>query len=384
MTPRKIDLYILRETLGPLLVGIFVFSFILLSGKALTLADMIVTRGVPAMQVGKLLFFLLPSFLMFTTPLAFLLAALMAIGRLSADGEITALKASGVSLPTIARPIFLLACMTSAATAFLTLHALPDSHSRFRNLLFQTAQQNATLSLQAGRFNENFNGLTIYAETVDDKLGRLSHVFISDGRQPDAPSIITANQGQLVSEPEQRRLLMRLQDGSIHRPKPGTSEVQSIRFSAYDIGLDLKTASTAELNRPVKDKELGMSALLDRFNGPHDVAARIEFHRRLALPAAPIIFALVAIPLGLINQRAGKGAGLTTALATFLGYYLLYSLAKSLAEAGLFWPGPAMWFANTVLLIIGLYLFRQALLERPLWPEWLIRTSQFLRHGSAT
>src|SRR5512137_1242649 len=98
-------LYLLKEVLPIFFIGILTFTFMLLMDKILKLIELIVTRGVSLSQILMLLFFISPSFLVFTIPMGVLLGILLALGRLSADSEIVALKASGFSLYQLFIPV---------------------------------------------------------------------------------------------------------------------------------------------------------------------------------------------------------------------------------------------------------------------------------------
>src|SRR4030066_538445 len=100
-------LYILKEVFPIFLIGLMVFTIILLMDKILKLIELIVTRGVSLTQILMLLLFISPSFLIFTIPMAFLLGTLLSFGRLSGDSEITAFKASGMSLYQLYLPVLL-------------------------------------------------------------------------------------------------------------------------------------------------------------------------------------------------------------------------------------------------------------------------------------
>ena len=104
-----IDRYVWKELLVPFLLGIFVFTFLLLLDKIFDLTDLIINKGVPIPLVILLLTYILPAFLVLTIPIGFLLAILVAFGRLSADMEIVALKASGVSPLRLLRPVLVFA-----------------------------------------------------------------------------------------------------------------------------------------------------------------------------------------------------------------------------------------------------------------------------------
>src|SRR5574340_988055 len=90
--------YIFKEITVPFLLGMATFTSVLLMGRLLKLADLVVAKGVPLASILRMVFYLLPYFCLVTIPMAFLLAVLLAFGRLSADSEVTAMKACGVGL----------------------------------------------------------------------------------------------------------------------------------------------------------------------------------------------------------------------------------------------------------------------------------------------
>ncbi len=94
----RLDRYILSEILGPLALGFFVFTFILLLQALFKFARLIISSGVEATVVGKLLLLTLPSIVVMTIPMALLFSILIAVGRLSSDSELVAIRAAGVSL----------------------------------------------------------------------------------------------------------------------------------------------------------------------------------------------------------------------------------------------------------------------------------------------
>ncbi|MEI7816060.1 MAG: LptF/LptG family permease [Desulfuromonadales bacterium] len=102
---RILSFYIIREISSLFLLGITIFTMVLLMGRLISLTDLVVSRGVPLADVSRMILYLIPSFLVFTIPMAFLLAVLLAFGRLSADNEIVVIKASGISLFQVMPPV---------------------------------------------------------------------------------------------------------------------------------------------------------------------------------------------------------------------------------------------------------------------------------------
>ena len=89
-----------------------------------------------------------------------------------------------------------------------------------------------------------------------------------------------------------------------------------------------------------------------------------ELHSRFAFPFASLVFAVVAVPLGMQNRRSGKSAGFSTSIGVLLAYYVVQSLLRTLAEKGSLPPALAMWLPNIIFLGLGWYLLSMASQER--------------------
>lgn len=354
-----------------MLLGMVVFTFVLLLGRLLKLVELVINKGVPLLDIVRLFFSLLPTFLVLTIPLAFLLGVMLGFGRLSADREILALKASGVSLYQMVRPVVLLSLPACLLTAAMTLYLRPASETFFRQQLFDIATSRASIGLQPQVFNDDFDNLVLYANRIDDHSGVMEQVFISDERDSSAPAIIVAQKGRLVSDSRSQKLLMRLEDGSLHRQPQGDAggdeTYQVLRFSSYDVNLDLEQQTTTGKKRRRRIKELSLAELRGAIAAATTEKRRellAELHTRLVLPAAPLLFALLGVPLGIQPHRSGRGGNFALALGVFLCYYLLLSFADTLvADGG--WPAATLWVPSLLFLLSGLYLLYRAAIERP-------------------
>src|SRR6266498_3611199 len=119
-----IHFYLFREIAAPFLLGFAVFTFVLLMGKLLKLAELVITKGVPFSDMLRLVTYMLPSFCVITIPMSFLLAVLLAFGRLSADCEITAMKASRIGIYGLLPPVLVFAFLTFIISLYITIYAL--------------------------------------------------------------------------------------------------------------------------------------------------------------------------------------------------------------------------------------------------------------------
>jgi len=387
MSAVRIHRYIAREIVVPTLLGLTIFTFVLLMGRILKLVELVINKGIPAWEVAKLFGYLLPSFLVITIPLAFLLGVLLGFSRLSADSETIALKAAGVSLYGMLKPVLLLAALASLTTAYLTLYAGPSGNSAFRTQVFQIATSRASAGFQARVFNDEFDGLVLYASEIQERSGVLEGVFISDERVGTTPSIILARTGRVIPDRDALTLTLRLEDGTIHRrpTSKGGNNYQVINFNTYEINLNLGQQMPDTPQRRKKESELSNSELLAAREGAQDPEERnsliVEWHRRLILPLAPLLFGLVGLPLGIRSQRTGRGGGFATGLVVFLVYYLMLSFAETLAVEGGLYPIPIIW-APTVLFLVGslVLLYLSAQEKQPLLYDRLLEGVRRIGH----
>jgi lipopolysaccharide export system permease protein len=388
MSTARIHRYIAREIALPTLIGLLVFTFVLLMGRILKLVELVVNKGVPLGEMLQLFAYLLPAFLVITIPLAFLLGVLLGFGRLSADNEIVALKGSGIPLYGMLRPVLVLALLCTLGTAWLTLYGNPSGQSAFRDQVFEIARSRANVGILPRVFNDEFEGLVLYAGDIDERRGEMSGVFISDERIGATPAVILAGRGRVISDPEQRILTLRLENGTIHRrpvDKQGDT-YQVIGFTTYDINLNMGQQLDEAGGRQKKLREFPLPELwakLESAQTPEERRPlRVELHKRFALPLAPLVFALVGVPLGIRTQRSGKGGGFATALAIFMAYYICATFGETLALESGFPPLATLWAPNLLFFLAGLALLRRAARERPLpAQEWLEQRLRSWRQG---
>ncbi|HDS05718.1 MAG TPA: LptF/LptG family permease, partial [Deltaproteobacteria bacterium] len=129
--------YIFKEIAIAFFMILFVLTFVLLMGKILQVMDLMVNKGVSFFSIAKIIIFLLPSFLTLTIPVALLIAILITVGKFSADNEITALKASGVSLLQIFYPVAVASLIAFVFTMFTSQVLMPKSNFATKNILFE-------------------------------------------------------------------------------------------------------------------------------------------------------------------------------------------------------------------------------------------------------
>ncbi len=362
---RIINFYIIREIAGLFLLGLVIFTLVLLMGRLIKLTEMVISHGVPLADVGWMIICLLPTFLVYTIPMAFLLAVLLSFGRLSSDNEFTVMKACGVSLLQIMPPVLLCGLVASAIGLYVGVIGVPWGNQSFTNTSYSMLQQNVASTIREKVFWDDIPGVVIYTEHYDEERRTLSQVLIFDGREASRPLTIFADSGVIGGTRNPREMRLSLGNGSIH-VKGKDHEYRMIDFGEYVMTLSAPGA-TNSMNRNPRDMD---NTELRNFIASPQTPQRLrlkmsgELHSRYALPFASLVFAVVAVPLGLQNRRSARSFGFSISIAVLLMYYVLLSLMSTMAERGTLPAAVALWLPNLIFLIMGCLLLRAVSLER--------------------
>lgn len=360
-----INRYIFKEIAFPFIIILLVLTFVLLMGKIMQIMDLVINKGVNVFSIARIIVFLLPSFMLFTIPIALLIAILIAMGRLSADNEITAIKTSGISLMQIFYPVAIASLITFILAVFISYFLVPQSNFATKRLLFNIAQQNASIGIKEKVFNSDFKDFLIYAEKIPVNRNYMEGVIISDNRMIGEQNTILAKKAILVSDAESMTVKLKLEDGSIHTVSSDLKHYRKIDFTSYEINLDLSTA-LANLDESSKTStEMTVSELLERMKKPGlDKAAvrelAIEVHKKFSIPLSCLFFGLLALPLGIRSHRSVKSRGFAVGLIVVASYYLLRIGGEALAETGYLSPEVGVWTPTLVFALVGTYLLYMA------------------------
>jgi LPS export ABC transporter permease LptG len=381
VTPRAVpvlDRYLIRELVSPFFFALALFTFFLVIDRIYQLTGLVITKGVPLHLVLQLLVYMLPSFFAHTLPMALLVAVLLAGGRLAGDLEIIAFKAAGVSVLRLFRPVVVTAAIVAAVTGVLTLLVNPAANEEFQRQLFRIFQSRAISGLQERVFNTTFGDVVVYVEDVSASQVALRGVLVSDERDPKISRIITAREGRLLSDEANRRLTLRLINGAVNEADEvpaapqapggspgntggaaGAARYRYTNFSLYDMTLSVESPLKGALRGSDKpERDMSTSALRRRIaEAGADTSTRaayaVELHKRLALPVAAFVFALVAFPLAVRSHRGGRSVALVGSLSILVSYYLVLTTLEGMALGQRVPAGLAIWLPNIAFCAIG-------------------------------
>jgi LPS export ABC transporter permease LptG/LPS export ABC transporter permease LptF len=365
---RLLDRYIAREVASHGILGLAVFTFVFFVPQLVRLMDLVVRHSGSLWSISLLFLCTIPPGLAFTLPIGVLVGVLIGLGRLSADSEIVALHASGVSLRRLLLPIGIVAVLTTGLTLLTTFWLSPLALRTAANLEQELISSQAPYAVQPRVFDERFPKFILYVQDVEAAATHWRGVFLASsagataGLFPDSSShqqqssVTIAEDARVLLNPAQHQIDLHLGSGSTHEYDPHTPDQYNVTtFGETDIPVDFSGVATPAKNRTLSAAEQPVDSLL-KDKGPSWLASRIEFQRRVAFPAACIVFALLGVPMGVRPRRGGRAGGLILTLILVGAYYFLFVTGDHLAAQGRMTPFIGVWAGNIVALLLGIVL----------------------------
>src|ERR1700691_1865666 len=356
---RLLDKYIGREVGSHAILGLAVFTFVFFVPQLVRLMDLVVRHSGGVFTVALIFLCSLTPVLAFTIPMAVLVGVLIGLGRLSADSEIVALRASGISLRRLLVPIGFVALGCSLGTLILTFWLSPAAIRTLQSLEARLLLTQAPYAIQPRVFNEQIPHYILYVQDVEAAATRWHGVFLASSGQASTTSVTIAQDAQVVANAGNNKFELHLGSGSTHEYDPRAPQHYNVTtFGQSEIPVEISSPVAGPKNVAVSDSERSISELLAE-KGPRWRDARVEFHRRIAFPAACLIFALLGVPIGVRPRRGGRAAGLILTLVLIGGYYFLFVTGAHMAQQGSVAPWAGIWAGNIAGLILGMIFLRR-------------------------
>ncbi len=354
---RLIDRYICREVVSHASLGLAVFTFVFFIPQLVRFMELFVGHSGSLHNVILLFLCTLPPVFAVTLPMAVLVGVLIGLGRLSADSEIVALHACGISLRRLLVPIGFVALTACAANLAITFWLSPAALRTVRRIEGQILISQAPFAIEPRVFDERLPHLVLYVQDVAAAATHWRGVFLAS-TTGEGTSITTAQSASIMRGPGDQ-LDIHLGEGSTHEYDPRHPDRYNVTtFGDSDLALDISHVALPRklISLPVSQQRV--SALLTD-HGPHAREARVELQRRAAFPVACLVFALIGVPIGVRPRRGGRAAGLILTLALIGGYYFLFVYGAHLAAQGQISVWIGVWAANIVMAGLGLILFHR-------------------------
>ncbi|MFA6216930.1 MAG: LptF/LptG family permease [Candidatus Omnitrophota bacterium] len=349
--------YILNEFIGPLILGLFVLTFVMVLGNLVKIADLVINKGVDIFSVSKLFMYMIPYLLTYTLPISTLVAVLLSLGRLSSDNEIIAIRASGINMFNIALPLLTVGLILSLILVIFNDRVIPYAHFATRKTLMEIGIKNPTAALEPGVFINSFDQYILFIYSIEQN--KLNNIRIYEPQGDNKPTrIIVAKKGEFISIPEKNMIKLKLIDGTADEPDPNNpNNFYKLNFKNYFMSLNLSQLRDKDkIDKKPKDmtiQELSLEVTKLKKQGVDPTPLLTEINEKISLAFACFVFILLGMPLAVITRRREKSINFGIAFLIVGVYYLLLLASEALSLQGYLNPEIALWLPNIIFGLVG-------------------------------
>ena len=346
---KTLDRYLIREMLGPFLLGVVGFIMVLAVDLLFTMADLIINKGVPLWAVLKLMLYKLPSLLVLTFPVSTLFGTVMALGRLCKDNEMIALRTSGVTIFRIARPILAVGLLVSVLAFVTNEQIVPYANHVSNNLIRQIIYKQPLPEVKDNVFFKDAHNRYYYAKRINLKLKTMEQVMVYELTDEKFPRVILADTAAFSGR------LWELKNGVIHRYDAKGYLSYEAAFTELKLNVtdDILNFSDQKNYTDMDRKELGDLIKKLGQGGANTKELVTELYLRYSIPLTCLVFALVGIPFSLSSPRQGQTWGVIVTIVFMFTFYVFASVFRSLGRGGLLLPAVAAFTPQVTFLLIG-------------------------------
>ncbi len=386
---KTLHTYLLWQILASLLMTVMVFTLVLLLGNALKeILPLLVSGQVSFGTVGTAIGLLIPFVWIFALPMGMLTATLLIFGRFSADQELTAVRASGISLLSITSPILLLSLALCGVSALVNMEIGPRCRVAYTSMIFNLQAEFSSAQLPEGRFITDFPGYMFYVGK--NRKGLLQEVIVFQLKdETNVTWSVRAPRGKLELDPSNQRATLRLYDAKIIDITEGRGGQTSGVLGETTLPLDLKPKARRSTKPQISDMTFEqlwaeLNYLERRVSFPLNLKGltkeqvwnkRVEMayqrremvmpvvfqiHRRVAFSFACFGFTLVGIPLGIRMHRRETNIGIAIALLLVAVYYSFILVGSALETKPEYAPHLIVWIPNLLFQAVGAVLLWRA------------------------
>lgn len=379
--------YLVCQVLASLLLTVAVFTFVLLIGDGLKeILPLLIGGQVRFGVVLEAIGLLIPFFWVYALPMGLLTATLLVFGRFSADQELTAARASGISLLSLVTPVLLLSLFCCGVSAWINMDLGPRSRVASKDILFRARSELANVQFPEGRFIRDIPGYIFYVDKNHN--GNLQDVMVVVLQNETSPSTsIHAPRGRLETDSRGKQLMLHLFDArsvtlnGTHTTigsspelvlnfnlNAATNRVSKLSISdmtfwqlrdemndlkrRLDLPLVTVEASSMEPSAQLHEAEKQRERLIEPI--------RVAMHRQIAFSFACFSFTLIGIPLGIRVHRRETNIGVAMALVLVVIYYSFIMLGGSLSSRPELMPHLIFWAPNFIFQAVGAVLLWRA------------------------
>jgi lipopolysaccharide export system permease protein len=344
---------VVKELLGPLLAGQFGLD-----------------------TFARLVALLLPFAISYALPMGMLTGVLLTLGRLSADSEITAMRAAGVSVMRIARPVFILGAIGTALAFYVNFESMPWARQQYYREFASAVRANPLRIIVPKTFIRDFAGCVLYVGEKEgavlrdiwiwelDKESRVRRLVRAEAGRLDFDEATNSLVPTLVHAKAEERDADDPEDFRKSPKTPSVDRVEEVRISLekyFGRNIERKKddwllygdlrAKQERLAREPVTPETAKAKARERMN------LSLIVQERMTMSAAVFCFALIGVPLGIKVSRRETSANLGISLLLVLGFYMMTVVIRWLDRHPEYRPDLLLWAPNLIFLALGVWLF---------------------------
>ncbi len=383
---RTLHAYLTRQILAALVITVMVFTFVLLLGNALKeILPLLVNHQLGFGMMAEAAGLLIPFAWVFALPMGMLTATLLVFGRFSADHELTAVRASGISLLSLISPILLLSLALCALSALVNMEIGPRCRVAYTKIMYNLRLTLTGAQLPEGRYIKDFPDYILYVGK--NRNGNLEDVLIWESKdETNNVSFLRAARGKFEVDAADKRIILHLYDGKRVDMRGGGMELGAFKELAL-VRTNLLDQPTFQpkisdmtsgqlwdelhdweerLSMQVSGRHLSKAQLearkreLQQLGGDPTTPIRFQIHQQVAFSFACFGFTLVGIPLGIRMHRRETNVGIAVALVLVAGYYSFILLGQSLQTRAEYAPHLIVWLPDFIFQAVGAVLLWRA------------------------
>jgi lipopolysaccharide export system permease protein len=348
--------------------GVALFAFILLAGNAIK--DLIgrVADGVFSVFTAfEMMLILVPYVLTYALPSGLLTAILLTLGRVSAQHEITAMRASGIGFMRIAAPALCIGVFGAALCVVNNFSFAPNAKSHYREILSDAGRVHPVNLISERTFIRQFKGAILYVGSREG--GQLKDVWfwmLDDGQRVNR--FLRADGGEVQWNVELNRLDFLLKNGRVEYrdAEQITKNVPALSFGfmTLDLPLDEIFKRKTFTKKPTWLNLTELLAEKKRLKGATSVEdqkrltqVKMSIHEKASLGFSVLSFAIVAVPLGISTRRKETSANLGLALLLTFGFYFIMIVATWMEDYPSLYPELMLWLPNIAFQSLGAWMW---------------------------
>lgn len=344
-------------------------TMVLYLDKFLFMAEMIVNRGVSFLEIVMMMVYISPAFFAITIPMAVLMASVVTFNQFSANNEWVAMKSCNWSFLELMKPVLFFSLFAYFLANVVMFWALPWGNQSYKFLVYDIIKNRANIDIQPNVFNRDFKNLILLVKEHHEN-SLLKGVFIADTSNPEAPQIITSEEGIIFPNPKTLKIQLKLNNGTIHELSNKRGDYETLNFDRYDINLSLPDTERLQKEALVGNRELSFTKIREKIKdmkkkGLPTSGPEVELSKKFSIPFTCLLFAFLGAPLGIKSSRSGKSGSFGVTVAVILVYYIGLIMTQNLGRIGEIHSYTSVWIPNLILIVVVIYVVYKMQKELP-------------------